>query len=167
MDVVAVFCEIAPANCGVEATREVVDEIVYGPVESIFGWVEWVRRILCVSMAVFFTALVGYNKTPKLAPYAVVFPPSRMSLGSSSSRDFDAVLRILPKDTAGIDREPIVAGFYSWDFDRTVGGQVGPVLVSLCVEHIVVEVDMILRKNDDWPARTMREFDPGRESPAA
>lgn len=99
-------------------------------------------------MAEFSTAPVRRADTPELCAGGLGDPSCRCSCGSACLHDY-TVLRVLPKYAVAVDCQAVRSSLDAGQRDGTVGANVAPILIRLCVKVVVLEIESIASKDGD------------------
>lgn len=99
-------------------------------------------------MAELAAAPVGRADTPELCASGLGDPGCGCPCGPACLHNH-AVLRVLPEDAVTVNGQAVRASLDAGQRDGTVGANVAPILIRLCVKVVVLKTESVASKDGD------------------
>ena len=165
--VVQVLSHVTLTNLERHAIWEVVDEIVGRPIDPVLLRVKRMGSISLVTVLVLAAALVGRTDAEYLFAFALFCPLDLRRLLFARSH-LDAILDVLPEDVIRVDGKPVRASLHPrYGRSPIATVDLGPVLVGVRVEDVVLEVHPVLGQHGDRILGPARQLDDAQVPGAA
>lgn len=156
--VIEVGGDVARAHVEVDAVGEVLGKVVDRPVQAVLVRRVGARGVPRAAVPELTAAAIGRADAPQLRAGGL-WDPGRGRFCGGSCLNHHAILCVLSEDAVAVDGQAVRSSLDARQCNGTVGTNVTPVLVRLCVEVIVLEVEAIAGKDGDGVGDTGRECD--------
>lgn len=157
--IVEVLAHIALADLEVNTIRIVLGEVIRRPVDAVLLRLQRLGSVWLKAVTVLARGLVGGSNAPELLA-GRLFLPGDLCLFRLASLDLDLVLGELSKDAIGVDGQTVRTSLDHGNGRSAAVVEIGPVLVCVDIEHIVLEVDTALGKNSDGVLGSLGQINP-------